>query len=208
MEPLAGQTVGLIGLGLMGRPMALNLHRAGARLVVHSRSRGVVDEFAAMGMTAAASPAAVAAAAPVVVLMLPDTPAVGLVLFGESGVVGVVKPGSLVIDMGTTRVADTRRFAAAVAEAGGDYADAPVSGGTIGAERGTLTIMAGGTEAAIARAVPVFAALGERTTNVGTVGAGQVAKALTLAAGEPGTRRDANCGEKYSRSRMLADSTI
>lgn len=177
MAALSGRTIGLIGLGLMGRPIAINLQRAGARMVVHNRSRGVVDELAAMGMEVVATPAAVAAAAETVVLMLPDTPTVETVLLGRDGVVSGLRPGGLVIDMGTTMMPDTRRFADRVAAAGGAYVDAPVSGGTIGAESGALVIMAGGSDEAFARAMPIFEVLGRRTTHVGPVGMGQVAKA-------------------------------
>jgi len=177
MSSLDGRTIGFIGLGLMGRPMALRLHEAGARLIINNRSQGVVRELAGFGMIAARSPAAVAEQAETVVLMLPDTLAVEAVLLGDDGVVSGLRPGSVVIDMGTTKVMGTRRFAEAVAEAGGGYVDAPVSGGTIGAESGTLTIMAGGGDAAIARVLPLFEVLGKSTTHVGGIGAGQVAKA-------------------------------
>lgn len=177
MSSLDGRTIGFIGLGLMGRPMALRLHEAGARLIINNRSQGVVRELASFGMIAARSPAAVAEQAETVVLMLPDTLAVEAVLLGDDGVVSGLRPGSVVIDMGTTKVMGTRRFAEAVAEAGGGYVDAPVSGGTIGAESGTLTIMAGGGDAAIARVLPLFEVLGKSTTHVGGIGAGQVAKA-------------------------------
>ena len=177
MTSLEGETTGFIGLGLMGRPMSLNLKKAGARLVVHNRSRPVVDALAAKGMIAAATPGAVAAQAKTVVVMVGDTPAVEAVVGGEDGVLGAIGPDSLVIDMGTTAVSATRRLAAAVADAGGQYVDAPVSGGTVGAEAGTLTIMAGGEEDAVRRATPLLEVLGGRLTHVGGVGTGQVAKA-------------------------------
>lgn len=177
MAAVSGQTIGFIGLGLMGRPMAINLHRAGARMVVSNRSRAVVDDLAAMGMEAAATPADVAARADTIILMLPDTPAVEAVLLGADGVVSALRPGSLIIDMGTTMMTETRRFAERVAAAGGSYVDAPVSGGTIGAESGALIVMAGGSDDAFARALPIFEVLGRRTTHVGPVGMGQVAKA-------------------------------
>ena len=177
MTSLEGETIGFIGLGLMGRPMSLNLKKAGARLVVHNRSRPVVDALAAKGMIAAATPGAVAAQAKTVVVMVGDTPAVEAVVGGEDGVLGAIGPDSLVIDMGTTAVSATRRLAAAVADAGGQYVDAPVSGGTVGAEAGTLTIMAGGEEDAVRRATPLLEVLGGRLTHVGGVGTGQVAKA-------------------------------
>lgn len=171
------QTVGFIGLGLMGKHMARNLQRAGASLVIHNRSRGVVEELAAEGMTPADSPREVAEHAPVVILMLSDTPAVEHVLCAEGGLLQGVRTGTLVIDMGTTAVMETRRFAELVRARGGDYLDAPVSGGQIGAREASLTIMAGGSEPAFERARPVLAALGTNITHVGDVSAGQVAKA-------------------------------
>lgn len=177
MTTLNGQTIGFIGLGLMGKPMAQNLARAGATVVVHNRSQGAVEALVAEGMLAGGSPAGVAAKADTVIMMLSDTPAVEAVLLGADGVIDGLRPGTLVIDMGTTKVPRTRAFAEAVAEKGGQYVDAPVSGGTIGAENGTLTIMAGGDDAAFTRAQPILGVLGGRITHVGGVGTGQVAKA-------------------------------
>ena len=177
MTNLSGQTIGIVGLGLMGRPMGRNLMAAGARLVVHNRSPGPVGEMAADGAVPADSPRAVAEAAETVIIMVADTAAVEAVISGADGVVAGVRPGSLVIDMGTTAFTATQEFARRVADAGGDYVDAPVSGGTVGAEAGALTIMAGGTEAAFQRAGPVFDVLGGRVTHVGGTGTGQVAKA-------------------------------
>jgi 2-hydroxy-3-oxopropionate reductase len=177
MASIEGKTIGFVGLGLMGKPMALNLHKAGARLVINNRSQDVVRDLAVLGMTPAPTPAAACEGAEAVIVMLPDTQAVETVLLGDDGVVSGLEAGLLVIDMGTTKVTSTRRFAKAVTEAGGDYIDAPVSGGTIGAESGELTIMAGGSAPAMARAMPIFEVLGKRTTHVGEVGAGQVAKA-------------------------------
>ena len=156
MTSLDGQTIGFIGLGLMGRPMSLNLKKAGAQLVVHDLQRQAVDEMAAQGMIVAETPAAVAAQAQTVIIMVSDTPAVEAVVGGEGGLLGAIGPDSLVIDMGTTAVSATRRLAAAVAGAGGLDVGAPVSGGSVGAEGGTLTIMAGGSEDAVKRATPLF----------------------------------------------------
>lgn len=175
--PLAGQIIGLIGLGLMGRPMSRNLARAGASVWVHSRSDAPVREMVAEGMSAAASPAAIIQNTSVVILMLPDTQAVEAVVLGPEGLLSALRPGSLVIDMGTTAVLATRRLARQVAAAGGEFLDAPVSGGAVGARDATLTIMAGGTAAAFARALPILSALGRRITHVGESGCGQVAKA-------------------------------
>ena len=186
MPSLTGETVGFIGLGLMGKPMARNLAAAGAAMVVHNRSTAPMDELAAENMTAAASPQAVGAAAKTVVMMLSDTPAVETVLLGggensggliDAPLINAIGPGHLVIDMGTTAAMPTRAFARAVAAKGGQYVDAPVSGGTIGADAGSLTIMAGGSDEAFARAEPYLHVMGAHITHVGEVGAGQVAKA-------------------------------
>ena len=177
MASLQGERIGFIGLGLMGRHMARNLKAAGADMVVHNRSTAPQDELVADGMTGASSPAEVGKQAKTVILMLTDTPAVEAVLLGAGGLASGLGKGSLVIDMGTTAVLPTRKFAEIVWETGAEYVDAPVSGGTLGAESGTLTIMAGGADAAMARAMPVLSAMGARVTHVGDIGAGQVAKA-------------------------------
>lgn len=177
MPRLAGFTIGFIGLGLMGRPMSVHLMRAGASVIISNRSRGVVDELAGFGMTPVNSPREVAERADVVILMVPDTPAVEAVLLAENGVVGGLRGGAVVVDMGTTAVAATLAFAQRVAAAGAEYVDAPVSGGQLGAEAATLTIMAGGSDEAVARVRPIFEVLGQTITHVGDVGAGQVAKA-------------------------------
>ena len=177
MATLGHQRIGFIGLGLMGKPMSRHLLRAGANLLIYNRSRGVMKELAAEGMQCAGSAREVAAGADVTVLMLSDTPAVEAVLGDEEGLVAGLRPGALVIDMGTTAVTATRRFAAEIAAAGGSFLDAPVSGGQVGAAGATLTIMVGGTADALARARPILEVLGERITHVGEAGAGQVAKA-------------------------------
>jgi 3-hydroxyisobutyrate dehydrogenase-like beta-hydroxyacid dehydrogenase len=185
MGTLDGRSIGFIGLGLMGKPMALKLKAAGADMIIHNRSQGVIGELAGAGMTPARTPAEVAGQTDTVILMLPDTAAVEKVLMGPDGVVsGLVGapvsgkgPGGLIIDMGTTKVIATRAFARDVEAAGGDYIDAPVSGGTIGAEGGSLTIMAGGSDDALQKAAPIFVVLGRSTTPIGPVGTGQVAKA-------------------------------
>ena len=174
---LTNRTIGFIGLGFMGKPMARNLQAAGARMIIHSRSAGPVEELVADGMTGATSPADVAAQAEIVILMLTDTAAVELVLTGPSGILTGLTADTLVIDMGTTLMTTTQALAAKVHDAGGAYLDAPVSGGTMGAEAGTLTIMAGGDDDAMDRAAPLFDVMGAKTTHVGGIGAGQVAKA-------------------------------
>ena len=177
MASLDNYRIGFIGLGLMGRPMCLNLHRAGARLVIYNRSRAVVDNLIREAIEPADNPADVACRTEIVVLMVSDTPAVKQVLFGDNGLADGLRPGALVIDMGTTAVAATREYAARLAQTGVDFIDAPVSGGEIGARDGSLAIMAGGSEAAVKRAWPLFDILGKSTIHVGDVGAGQVAKA-------------------------------
>jgi 2-hydroxy-3-oxopropionate reductase len=171
------ERIGFIGLGLMGRPMARNLLGAGFDLVVHSRSPGPVEELVAAGAARADRPSAVAADAGVIITMLPDTPDVELVLFGEGGVHESVRAGSLVVDMSTIRPSGARDFAARLAEREVAMLDAPVSGGERGAIEASLTIMAGGPDAAFARAEPILDALGKRVTHVGPSGAGQIAKA-------------------------------
>jgi 3-hydroxyisobutyrate dehydrogenase-like beta-hydroxyacid dehydrogenase len=177
MKKLDGVTLGFIGLGLMGRPMCLNLHRAGAHLIVHNRSRRVLDELERPGIVPARTPAEVARSAPIIILMLTDTPAVENVLYATDGLMEGLQESSLVVDMGTTAVANTREAATRLKHAGSDFVDAPVSGGEIGAIQGKLTIMAGGEPDAIERARPVFEVLGSSFTHIGCTGAGQVAKA-------------------------------
>ncbi len=177
MASLEGWTIGFIGLGLMGRPMARNLQAAGARMIVHNRSPEPMRKLAEEGMKTAGSPAELAARADVIITMLTDTQAVLSVVAGKNGLLDRLQPGSLVIDMGTTKVPVTRELAKRVEAAGADYVDAPVSGGTIGADTGTLIIMSGGDPEAVGRAHPIFDVLGSRITHVGKSGAGQVAKA-------------------------------
>ncbi|TDJ63752.1 MAG: NAD(P)-dependent oxidoreductase, partial [Proteobacteria bacterium] len=167
-------TIGFIGLGLMGRPISLNLHRAGAELIIYNRSRGIVDELVGVGIEAATSPKDVAERAPIIVLMVSDTPAVERVLFGDDGVAQGLQTGAIVIDMGTTAVTATRNFAQQIKAKGAHYVDAPVSGGQVGAEAATLAIMVGASEDAFARAKPIFKVLAKNITHVGEGGAGQV----------------------------------
>jgi 2-hydroxy-3-oxopropionate reductase len=171
------ERIGFIGLGVMGKPMAHNLRAAGMNLVVHSRSPGPVDELVAAGAERASDPSELAASVDVVITMLPDTPDVDLVLFGERGVAGGIRPGSLVIDMSTIRPTEASRFAERLAAADVAMLDAPVSGGERGAIDGTLSIMVGGRVDAFRRALPNFEILGGNVTHVGGSGAGQVAKA-------------------------------
>lgn len=175
--PLAGWRIGFAGLGLMGRPMALHLHAAGAGLWIWNRTRAVAEGLVRPGLALCERPAELGGQADVVVLMVADTAAVEQVLFGPEGLAGGLSAGSLLIDMGTTAVMATREFARRLADRGVDYVDAPVSGGEIGAIDASLTIMAGGSDTAIERAHPLLSVLGKQVTHVGDVGAGQVAKA-------------------------------
>ena len=172
------ETIGFIGLGVMGKPMAKNLIKGGFSLVAHSRSRGAVDEVVAAGAKAGASPADVAARATIVITMVPDTPDVELVLTGRDGVLSALQGGSIVIDMSSISPTATKRLAEQVAARGGAMLDAPVSGGEIGAVNAQLSIMVGGDEAAFNRALPVLQAMGnkERIIHIGPSGAGQVCK--------------------------------
>jgi 2-hydroxy-3-oxopropionate reductase len=178
MTEQKNETVGFIGLGLMGRPMALNLIKGGYKLVVHSRSRPPVDALVEAGATPANSPAEVAQRATVVITMLPDTPDVERVLDGANGVLSALTPGALVIDMSSISPDATRRLAERVAAHGGAMLDAPVSGGEIGAKSASLSIMVGGSPAAFERARPIFACMGhaDRITYIGESGAGQICK--------------------------------
>jgi 2-hydroxy-3-oxopropionate reductase len=172
------ESVGFIGLGLMGRPMALNLLKRGFKLVVHSRSRGPVDELVAAGAQAASSPAEVARRARRIVTMLPDSPDVAKVLEGPDGVFGALQPGTLLIDCSTIAPAEARRLAERATSLGAAMLDAPVSGGEIGAINASLSIMVGGEADAFALARPIFDAMGnpERVVLIGPSGSGQICK--------------------------------
>jgi 2-hydroxy-3-oxopropionate reductase len=174
---MAKDRVGFIGLGVMGKPMARNLMKAGHELVAYSRTRASVDEVAQEGGSAASSPREVAEQADVVILMLPDSPQVRDVLDGDDGLLAGAGDGSLVIDMSTISPVVTRDIAEECGQRGIGWVDAPVSGGDVGAREATLSIMAGGSEEDFARAKPLFEALGRTIVHVGPVGAGQVVKA-------------------------------
>jgi len=171
------ERLGFIGLGIMGKPMALNLVEAGFPLTVHSRSAAPIEELVEAGAVAADSPALVAEVSDIVITMLPDTPDVEQVLFGKSGVAVGARAGALVVDMSTIDPDATRRLASMLDERGVAMLDAPVSGGQRGAIEATLAIMVGGPEDAFERAMPVFRAVGQNLMHVGPSGAGQVTKA-------------------------------
>lgn len=171
--------IGFIGLGIMGKPMARNLIKAGYELVVHNRSRGAVDELTgeSAAVTAANSPREVAAQVKTVITMLPDSPDVRAVVFGEDGLLDAMGEGALLIDMSTIAPATAIEVNSALAGRGASALDAPVSGGDKGAIAGTLSIMVGGTEADFTRAQPIFEVLGKTIVHVGDAGAGQMVKA-------------------------------
>lgn len=218
---LKGRKLGFIGLGLMGKGMARNLHKAGAELFIHNRSQAAVEELTAEGMIAPGSPRAVAEAADIVIVCVTNTPAAEAVIEGPDGALSGLSSGKILIDMGTTTVTAARRFAASGADNGVIVLDAPVSGGQLGAETGALTVMVGGDADGFASALPVLEAMGSHITLVGDSGAGQIAKAanqiivgLTIgavsealgfakAAGvDPGRVRDAIRGG-FAESRIL-----
>ena len=170
-------TVGYIGLGLMGKSIARNIHKAGFPLVVHNRSRAAVNELVAEGASAAGSPAEVAAQVDVVFTNLPDTPDVEQVVLGEQGILEGARAGLIFVDNSTIKPAAARNLAVRLAARAVMSLDAPVSGGDIGARNGTLAIMVGGPLEALEKVRPVFQAMGKTVTHVGEAGAGQVAKA-------------------------------
>lgn len=174
MTGSTAETVGFIGLGVMGRPMAGNLLAAGFRLVVHNRSPEPQAELVAQGAAGAASAAEVAGLAGVIITMLPDDTAVREV---AGQVIPAARPGSLIIDMSTVSPALSRDLAEQAAGRGITMLDAPVSGGDAGARQGTLSIMAGGDAASLERARPLLAVLGTTIVHCGPAGAGQVVKA-------------------------------
>lgn len=168
--------IAFLGVGTMGRPMAGHLLRAGHRLFLVRHSAPLPDELLSGGAAECDSPRTAAAAAGCVILMLPDTPQVEAVLFGADGVAEGLSAGKTVIDMSSISPIETRRFAERIEALGCDYVDAPVSGGEIGAEEATLSIMVGATEAAFERVRPLFEQMGRNITRVGEVGAGQTCK--------------------------------
>lgn len=171
-------TIGFIGLGLMGRPMAKNLLKAGHPLIVHSRSPKPVDELVSLGATRAGSPSEVARRVRRVITMLPDSPDVELVMEGGNGIFSALQPGTIIIDHSTIAPATAKRLAARAAELGATMLDAPVSGGDIGAEAGTLSIMVGGEASAFDIVKPILTVMGnpDKVLRIGEAGAGQLCK--------------------------------
>ncbi len=167
--------IGFIGLGIMGSPMAGQLIKGGHRVHLHSRS-GVPQPLIDAGGTSCANPKDVAQKSEIVITMVPDTPHVEAVLFGENGVAKGLSKGKTVVDMSSISPLATKEFAQKIAALGCDYLDAPVSGGEVGAKAASLTIMVGGSEAAFAKVKPLFELMGKNITLVGGNGDGQTTK--------------------------------
>jgi len=173
--PMA-QVIGFIGLGIMGRPMAKNLLKAGYPLVVHSRSRGPVDEIARAGAKVGSSPRDVAAQSDVLITMLPNSPDVELVALGRDGIIEGARPGLLFVDMSTISPIVSKKVGEALAAKSVKMLDAPVSGGERGAVDGALSIMVGGDKAVFDAVLPIFQAMGKTITHLGPLGFGGFTK--------------------------------
>jgi 2-hydroxy-3-oxopropionate reductase len=197
--------IGFIGLGIMGKPMALNLKNAGHELFVPER-KSLAPEIRDAA-TVCPNAKAVAEHAEALIIIVPDTPDVGEVLFGVNGAAEGLKKGSIVIDMSSISPIETKEYAEKITAKGCDYVDAPVSGGEVGAKNAALTIMAGGTDAGFARAKPLFEVMGKNITHVGPIGAGQVCKVanqiiVAKAGADPAKVRQALMGG-FATSRIL-----
>lgn len=174
---MAKEHIGFIGLGIMGKPMARNLLKAGFSLTVHNRSRGPIEELVREGAADGKSPRGVAQQSQIIITMLPDSPDVGRVVMGPDGVLEGIRSDAVLVDMSTISPIVTQELAAAVEARGAQMLDAPVSGGEKGAIEATLSIMVGGPDDVFQRARPVFEALGKNIVHIGGHGAGQVTKA-------------------------------
>lgn len=171
------ERIGFIGLGIMGKPMAQHLLKAGYSLIVLDKVAGAKEELVTAGAEAGKNASDVAARSDIVITMLPDSPDVEDVVLGQDGVLYGLPPGRLLVDMSTIMPSVARRVTEAVRARGSEGLDAPVSGGQVGAQNAALTIMVGGTQAAFDRAKPLFEKMGKNITLVGEAGAGQVTKA-------------------------------
>lgn len=170
--------VAFIGMGTMGLPMAMNILKAGHEVTVHNRTRSREEAAAAKGAKRASSPAEAADGAEVIITCLSDTPDVEAVILGKNGVIEGAQADSIVADMSTISPTATQRMAEALSQKGIKMIDAPVSGGSEGAQKGTLSIMVGGAEDDVEKVRPVFEAMGTTITHIGSVGAGQLTKAI------------------------------
>jgi 3-hydroxyisobutyrate dehydrogenase len=170
--------VGVVGLGTMGGPMARHALTAGFDVRVHNRTRSREEPLAALGATRAATPAEAAADADLVLTCVSDGPDLEAVVLGADGIASAIRPGAVLVDCSTVSPSVEQRIAAALADRGVDVVDAPVSGGSEGAERGTLTIFCGGSPTAVTAAEPLLRSFGRTITMMGPVGMGQAAKAV------------------------------
>jgi 2-hydroxy-3-oxopropionate reductase len=170
------QSVGFIGLGAMGNPMAKNMIKAGYSLLVYDVNATQIAELAALGAQKAGNPREVGEKCSTVIMMLPNSPHVETVLYGENGLVAGMKPGGVIIDMSTIAPVAAQNFARKAAEKQITILDAPVSGGTVGAQAGTLAIMAGGPREVLDRVMPMLEAMGKTIVHAGPSGAGQTFK--------------------------------
>ncbi len=170
------ETIGFIGLGIMGQGMAHNLLKAGFPLNVWNRTAARMDSLIEMGAKGMNSPAALASQSDIIITCVSDTPDVEAVIFGDDGAIGGLKKGSLLIDMSTISPQTTREIAQRLSQNGVQMLDAPISGGSEGAANGTLSIMVGGDQDQVARAMPAFSAMGKAITHVGPIGSGQTVK--------------------------------
>lgn len=170
------ETIGFIGLGIMGQGMSHNLLKAGFEVIVWNRTASRMDELVKAGASAGDSPADVASKSDIIITCVSDTPDVEAVILGDDGVIHGARAGALVIDMSTISPQTTREIAEQLDAKGVHMLDAPISGGSEGAQRGTLAIMVGGDDAQVERAMSAFQAMGQTITHVGAIGAGQTVK--------------------------------
>ena len=170
------EKIGFIGLGIMGNPMAKNLLDAGYNLTVFDVNRAVIDKVANLGAVAAETCKEVVANSEIIITMVPDSPEVEQIVFGENGILEDMRPGMLFIDMSTIAPATSCKVYEAFLKKNVDSLDAPVSGGEVGAKAGTLSIMVGGKKKAFKRALPILKVMGKNIVHIGEAGAGQVTK--------------------------------
>jgi len=170
--------IGFIGLGAMGKPMAENLIRAGFAVGVFNRTRNKTKGLSQMGASVSSSPKELGLGAEVVIVMVSNSPDVEAVILGEEGAIRGLRPGSVVIDMGTSYASSTLRICKLLQERGIEMLDAPVSGGVKGAEEGTLTIMVGGKKEVFERCRPILGAMGKNVLHLGEIGSGHITKAI------------------------------
>jgi 3-hydroxyisobutyrate dehydrogenase len=173
---MAKERIGFVGTGIMGKPMAHNLLKAGYRLTIHNRTRAKAEQLLPEGAAWAANPAEVATRSDIVISCVTDTPDVRSVLLGENGVIAAARPGLICVDMSTISPAATKQMGQILESKGVTLIDAPVSGGEIGAIEGKLSIMMGGPKEAVERVRPIMEVMGQTVTHCGPLGSGQITK--------------------------------